>query len=64
MPDGAGLRIAPNEDRSSLSIAVASLPRRGDTGFKAAGGGRSPMNHHGVRPGGHQEVATHETSPA
>ncbi|HEX5200445.1 hypothetical protein ACFQS1_35520 [Paractinoplanes rhizophilus] len=36
VPDGAGLRIAPNEDRSALSIAVAPLPRRGDTVFQAA----------------------------
>jgi len=36
VPDGAGLRIAPNEDRRSLSIALASLPHRGDTVFKAA----------------------------
>lgn len=36
VPDGAGLRIAANEDRSALKLAVARLPQPGDTVFEAA----------------------------
>ncbi|SNY25593.1 hypothetical protein [Paractinoplanes atraurantiacus] len=35
VPDGAGLRIAANQDHSALSIAVAPLPEPGDTVFQA-----------------------------
>lgn len=34
-PDGAGMRIVPNPDRSSLHIAVSPAPQPGDTVYDA-----------------------------
>jgi iron-sulfur cluster assembly protein len=36
IPQGAGLRIAANDDRSMLNIAVTAQPQPGDTVFQAA----------------------------